>query len=302
MEDLYCNETPCSSEGPLALEDPNILENDRVLHNLVYLQRWYLPTQNYFRHIQGDIQPYMRKCVAKWMLDVCEEQNCEDQVFVTSVNYMDRFLGLHVLERMQLQILGAACLLLASKMRQCRHLSVEVLSYYTDYSVTQEEIKKFEYLLVNTLKWDLSSVTGCDFMDHLLHRAPGARKNSLVRKHALTFVSLAATEPALVQVESSAIAAAAIVAAMRGLKIASWPTAMASMSEAASLDCNALEPIVQQIELVVASEIAILPQSISQQSSCLLTPSTPTSKYQSPVSMDTSDNTGTPKDIIDINF
>lgn len=58
-----------------------------------------------------------------------------------AANLFDRFLCACVVQRTQLQLLGAVCLLLASKLRQCRPLSVELLAYYTDYSVTQQEIR-----------------------------------------------------------------------------------------------------------------------------------------------------------------
>lgn len=72
-----------------------------------------------------------------------EEQNCEEQVFPLAVNLLDRFLALEaaVLQRCQLQLLGCVCLLTASKLRQCRPIGVDLLVYYTDYSVTPAEIR-----------------------------------------------------------------------------------------------------------------------------------------------------------------
>ncbi len=72
-----------------------------------------------------------------------EEQNCEEQVFPLAVNLLDRFLALEaaVLQRCQLQLLGCVCLLTASKLRQCRPIGVDLLVYYTDYSVTPAQIR-----------------------------------------------------------------------------------------------------------------------------------------------------------------
>lgn len=70
MEELYCAEVPACSEGPIALQDPVLLHDSRVLTNLLQLQPFTMPAQNYFKHIQSDIQPYMRKVVTRWMLDV----------------------------------------------------------------------------------------------------------------------------------------------------------------------------------------------------------------------------------------
>ena len=46
---------------------------------------------------------------------VCEEQRCEDDVFPLSMNYLDRYLSVREIHRTQLQSLGSACMLLASK-------------------------------------------------------------------------------------------------------------------------------------------------------------------------------------------
>lgn len=85
--------------------------------------------------------PAFSTCFFLLLLQVCEEQACEDQVFAVAINFLDRFLCACVVQRTQLQLLGAVCLLLASKLRQCRPLSIELLAYYTDYSVGAQEIK-----------------------------------------------------------------------------------------------------------------------------------------------------------------
>ena len=80
---------------------------------------------------------------------VTEEQNCEEQVFPLAVNLLDRFLALEasVLQRCQLQLLGCVCLLTASKLRQCRPIGVELLVYYTDYSVTPAQIRVSTFII-----------------------------------------------------------------------------------------------------------------------------------------------------------
>lgn len=75
------------------------------------------------------------------MFQVCEEQNCEDQVFPLSVNFLDRFLCACDISKTHLQLTGAVCLLLASKVRQCTALTIELLCYYTENSVTPEEMR-----------------------------------------------------------------------------------------------------------------------------------------------------------------
>lgn len=72
---------------------------------------------------------------------------CEEQVFPAAVNYMDRFLSVCVIKRQQLQLLGATCLLIASKIRSSNILTIDLLSAYTDYSVTYDQISVSAFLL-----------------------------------------------------------------------------------------------------------------------------------------------------------
>lgn len=72
---------------------------------------------------------------------VCDEQRCEEQVFPLAINYMDRFLCLCPIAKNQFQLLGAVCLLLATKIRQCYALTADLLCAYTEYSVTPDEIR-----------------------------------------------------------------------------------------------------------------------------------------------------------------
>lgn len=71
---------------------------------------------------------------------MCEAQKCQEDVFPLSMNYMDRFLSVCPIVKTQLQLLGTACLLLASKLREPEHLSASQLVSYTDHSFTEADL------------------------------------------------------------------------------------------------------------------------------------------------------------------
>ena len=52
-----------------AYQDVNLL-NDRVLQTMLKAEENYLPSPNYFKCVQKEIVPKMRKIVATWMLEV----------------------------------------------------------------------------------------------------------------------------------------------------------------------------------------------------------------------------------------
>ncbi|XP_076682164.1 cyclin D isoform X4 [Andrena cerasifolii] len=110
------------------------------------------------------------------------------------MNYVDRFLSICPIRKSQLQLLGTACLLLASKLREPSPLTAEVLVFYTDNSITLDDLWRWEQLVVSKLKWELSAVTPGDFLMHILSRLPVPRTwdPAMVRRHAQTFIALSA--------------------------------------------------------------------------------------------------------------
>ena len=132
-------------------EDPVLINDTRVLTNILARQAIgprctsklssVKYQQNYFENgIQLEIKSHMRKMVSDWMLEVCEEQRCQPEVFHLAINYMDRFLSEVRIKKSQFQLLACVCLFLASKFKETCPLPAENLVLYTECSVTIQEI------------------------------------------------------------------------------------------------------------------------------------------------------------------
>ena len=71
--ELICTEHPVLSSNDIsckrAFDDPSLLNDDRVLQNLLATEDRYLPN-SYFKCVQTDVKPFMRKILATWMLEV----------------------------------------------------------------------------------------------------------------------------------------------------------------------------------------------------------------------------------------
>jgi len=56
------------------------------------------------------------------------------------MNYLDRFLAVVPTRKCNLQLLGAVCMFLASKLKETRPLTAEKLCIYTDNSIRPQEL------------------------------------------------------------------------------------------------------------------------------------------------------------------
>ncbi|XP_077090943.1 G1/S-specific cyclin-D2b [Siphateles boraxobius] len=202
-----------------AQRDPNIFCDERVLQSLLTLEDRYVPQGPYFKRVQKDIQPFMRRMVATWMLEVCEEEKCEEDIFPLAMNYLDRFLAAVPTRKCFLQLLGAVCLFLASKLKACQPLSARKLCMYTDNSITSQQLLEWELVVLSKLKWNLAAITPLDFIEHILHKLPFPEdRQTLIRKHAQTFIALCATDHSFTMYPPSMIATGCVGAAACGLQ------------------------------------------------------------------------------------
>ncbi|XP_077313198.1 G1/S-specific cyclin-D1-like [Lithobates pipiens] len=244
-----------------AQADPVLLQS-RVLERLLTAQERYTPSPTYFQCVQREMHPYMRKMLTSWMLEVCEDQRCGEQVFPLAVNCLDRFLSLVPVEKRQLQLLGATCLLLASKLKECQVITTEILCMYSDYSFTVTELRSMELLVLNKLKWDIEAVTPRDFLPYFLAllRLP-AEKLQQVRKHSETFIALCTTDCTFIALPPSLVAAASLAAAVNGLRPEKLGIAYSSLAitnylaQAIHCDPNILRMCQEQIEASLESNL-----------------------------------------------
>ena len=201
----------------LSSTDSVLVRDSRVVKNLLTREEEF-QIRDYCADKESNLAPHMRKIVTHWMMEVCEDQQCNPEVFFLSVNYLDRFLSSVHIQKNQFQLCASVCILLASKFSQVVPITTDKLVIYTDSSVTVEELRQWEIKILNVLQWELCSVTTHTFLEHFI---PGLSSvlsnvnNNKVRTHAQTIAAMAATEYAFICAKPSIIAAAALSVAIK---------------------------------------------------------------------------------------
>lgn len=80
----------------------------------------YLPCCDYFSEVQDDITESMRGILVDWLVDVHKKFGLKDETLFFTVNLLDRFLAKRRTHRRELQLVGVATMLIASKFEDTR--------------------------------------------------------------------------------------------------------------------------------------------------------------------------------------
>ena len=71
-------------------------------------------------------------------------------MFVLAANYVDRYLSIVSTPKSTLQLLGTACLYIASKLREAVPFTADKLVAYTAYSITVSQLMVSAFLMSAT--------------------------------------------------------------------------------------------------------------------------------------------------------
>ncbi|KAF1639233.1 G1/S-specific cyclin-D2, partial [Eudyptes chrysocome] len=280
MELLCCEVDPMRR----ALPDPNLLYDDRVLHNLLTIEERYLPQCSYFKCVQKDIQPFMRRMVATWMLEVCipapspgPSERCRP-----GRGGGGRAAGCG---------LPAAGSTSASPrpLSPCSLSPLRLAYGFSSLLLSPSPLQEWELVVLGKLKWNLAAVTPHDFIEHILRKLPLPKdKLLLIRKHAQTFIALCATDFNFAMYPPSMIATGSVGAAICGLQLDDGDSLTDLLAKITNTDVDCLKACQEQIEAVLVNSLRQVRQQ-QQQSNPSKT-------------VDELDQASTPTDVRDINL
>ncbi|XP_009121968.1 cyclin-A2-2 isoform X1 [Brassica rapa] len=143
------------------------------------------PLANYMELVQRDIDPSMRRILIDWLVEVSEDYNLVPDTLYLTVNLIDRFLSNSCIERHRLQLLGATCMLIASKYEELCAPPVEEFCDITANTYTRPEVLSMEIQVLNFVQFKLSVPTTKTFLRRFLRAAQASYKSPLIEMEFL---------------------------------------------------------------------------------------------------------------------
>ncbi|OMO80516.1 hypothetical protein COLO4_24050 [Corchorus olitorius] len=160
------------------IKDPQVcgLYAPDIYNNIRVTELNHRPSTNYMEQLQQDITPSMRGILIGWLVEVSEEYKLVPDTLYLTVSLIDRFLSLKLIEKQRLQLLGVACMLIASKYEEICAPRVEEFCFITDNTYTRGEVLKMESKVLNILYFQLSVPTTKSFLRRFIRAAQATYK------------------------------------------------------------------------------------------------------------------------------
>lgn len=106
------------------------------------------------------LQTRMRAILLDWLIEVCEVYKLHRETFYLTVEYLDRYLSRKEnISKNQLQLIGITCLFIASKIEEIYPPKLHEFAYVTDSACTEDDILAQEFLVLQTLSWNITPMT-----------------------------------------------------------------------------------------------------------------------------------------------
>ncbi|SCU97649.1 LADA_0H07404g1_1 [Lachancea dasiensis] len=105
-----------------------------------------------------------RDILVNWMVKVHNKFGLLPETLYLSLNIMDRFLCKELVQLEKLQLVGTACLFIASKYEEVYSPSVKHFAYETDGACDEDEIREGEKFILKTLEFNLNYPNPMNFL------------------------------------------------------------------------------------------------------------------------------------------
>jgi len=211
-----------------------------IFKYLLAMETKFHPSSTYMDNQTG-LSWKMRNVLTNWLVEVHFKYKLFPETLFLAVNIIDRFLSLKQIPKNQIQLVGIAALLIASKFEEIYSPSIQDFLHDCNDSYTLDEFLEMERVILCTLGFQL----GCPCALTFLRRISKAEQYDIPsRTVAKYLIEMAILDEKFLNYKPSLIAAAATWLSRKMLKKGDWDKTLEFYS---GYDEKALEPCVNEM-------------------------------------------------------
>ena len=113
---------------------------------------------------QSELNERMRAILVDWLIEVHAQFKLIDETLFMAVHLMDRFLEKRRIKRAQLQLVGIAAMLIASKYEEIYAPEIHDFVYIADRAYAPDEIVRMESIILNELCFKITMPSTLHFV------------------------------------------------------------------------------------------------------------------------------------------
>ncbi|KAJ7753924.1 cyclin-like protein [Mycena maculata] len=208
-----------------------------------------MPNPNYMDS-QPKLMWEMRGLLNEWLMQVHTRFRLTAETLFLCTNLTDRFLSARIVSPSKLQLVGMACLLIASKFEETVSPAIANFIAVAEGTYTPADMRQAEQHILRALDWDLSYPNPLHFLRRI-SKADGFEVKT--RTLAKYLVEIACVEHALIAAPPTKLAAAAMWLARIALGEEVWTPNLAHYAMYAE---SALLPVAEDMLRYVLQPIA----------------------------------------------
>lgn len=137
-----------------------------IYDNLFDTEKCFMASQSYMDS-QTDINYKMRSILIDWLVSVHLKFKLQTETLFITVNIIDRYLEKKQVKKQHLQLVGISALLIGTKYEEVYPSTIKALIYVTDKAYTKEQVISMETDILNTLEYQISSVSSWRFFERI---------------------------------------------------------------------------------------------------------------------------------------
>ena len=199
---------------------------------------------------QPEINQNMRAILVDWLVDVHLKFKLIPETIYLAVNLLDRYLEKREVDRPGLQLVGVACLLIASKYEEIYPIQLRDLVYVCDRAYIGIEIIEMEETVLKALSYKVTIASSHAFLVRYLKAAHADKK---MVQHACYFLEGTLQSYHRMRYLPSELAAASVMLARRCVNRHSWSPTLLQYSKYCA------EEVVPVARVILAEKFSAVP-------------------------------------------